>query len=95
MYQIIINSIFRAIVAYLILLVVIRFMGQKGLSQMAFFDFAVIITLGSVTANLAIGQDNTPISAATVLLTLGTLAIITGYLNIKVFGLGSLPIVNL
>jgi hypothetical protein len=41
-----------------------------GLSQMTFFDFAVIITLGSVTANLAMGQNSTPVSAATVLLTL-------------------------
>lgn len=83
MYQIIINSIFRTTIAYLLLLVVARFMGRKALSQMTFFDLAVIITLGSVTANLAIGQNSTPVSAATVLLTLGALAILTGYLHIK------------
>lgn len=83
MYQVIMNSILRTIVAYLLLLVVARLMGRKALSQMTFFDFAVIITLGSVTANLAMGQNSTPVSAATVLLTLGTLAIITGYLHIK------------
>lgn len=81
--QEIINSIFRAIFAYLLLLVVARFMGRKALSQMTFFDFAVIITLGSVTANLAMGRESTPASAATVLVTLGVLAIITGYLHIK------------
>lgn len=83
MFQIIINTFFRAIIAYLLLLLVARFMGRKALSQMTFFDFAVIITLGSVTANLAMGQNSTPISAATTLLTLGSLAIITGYLHIK------------
>ncbi|HEY9060580.1 MAG TPA: DUF421 domain-containing protein [Pseudobacteroides sp.] len=83
MYQIITNAVTRAIVAYLLLLVVARLMGRKGLSQMTFFDFAVIITLGSVTANLAMGPNNTTANAAAVLLTLGALAIITGYLHIK------------
>jgi uncharacterized membrane protein YcaP (DUF421 family) len=57
MFQIIINSIFRTTIAYLLLLLVARLMGRKALSQMTFFDFAVIITLGSVTANLAMGQE--------------------------------------
>lgn len=83
MLQTMVTSIIRTTVAYLLLLTVARLMGRKALSQMTFFDFAVIITLGSVTANLAMGQDNTPISAATVLLTLGGLAILTGFLHIK------------
>lgn len=83
MLQTIVTSIIRTTVAYLLLLTVARLMGRKALSQMTFFDFAVIITLGSVTANLAMGQDNTPISAATALLTLGGLAILTGFLHIK------------
>lgn len=83
MYQVIVNSILRATIAYILLLVVARFMGRKALSQMTFFDFAIIITLGSVTANLAIGTESTPASDATVLITLGSLAIMTGYLHIK------------
>ncbi|PKM96445.1 MAG: hypothetical protein CVU84_01670 [Firmicutes bacterium HGW-Firmicutes-1] len=83
MYQIIINSIFRATIAYLLLLGVTRLMGRKGLSQMTFFDFSVIITLGSVTANLSMGPNSTTASAVTSLLTLGALAILTGYLHIK------------
>ena len=83
MFQIIINSVFRAVVAYLLILTVARLMGRKSLSQMTFFDFAIIITLGSVTANLAMGGKNTPTTAATALITLGGLAILTGYLHIK------------
>jgi len=83
MFQIVINSILRATFAYLLLLVVARFMGRKSLAQMTFFDFAIIITLGSVTASLAMGPQTTPLTAAIVLITLGTLAIITGYLSIK------------
>lgn len=83
MYQIIIHSILRAAFAYLLLLLVVRFLGRKSLSQMTFFDFSIIITLGSVTANLAIGQNSTPTSSAIVLITLGGLSILTGYLHIK------------
>ncbi|KNY25637.1 YetF domain-containing protein [Pseudobacteroides cellulosolvens] len=83
MAQTIISSILRATIAYLLLLIIARFMGRKSLSQMTFFDFAIIITLGSVTANLAMGPESTPTTAATTLITLGGLAIITGYLHIK------------
>lgn len=83
MYQIIINSVLRAIFAYLLLLIVARLMGRKALSQMTFFDFSIIITLGSVTANLAMGQNNSFASSTSVLITLGSLAILTGYLHIK------------
>jgi uncharacterized membrane protein YcaP (DUF421 family) len=83
MLQNILYSLFRSIIAYLLLLVVARLMGRKALSQMTFFDFAVIITLGTVTANMAIGSENTHLNAITVLLSLGFLAILTGFLHIK------------
>lgn len=83
MYQEIIYSILRATIAYVLLLIIARLMGRKALSQMTFFDFSIIITLGSVTANLSMGTNSTPASAATVLITLGGLAILTGQLHIK------------
>lgn len=58
-------------------------MGRKAISQMTFFDFCVAITLGSVTANIGFGGDNSFHAAVTVLITLGILAIITGYFHIK------------
>lgn len=77
------NAVLRSIFAYILLLVVARFMGRKSLSQMTFFDFAVIISLGSIAANLALGQNSTPVSATVGLLTYGVLAVLTGYLHIK------------
>lgn len=85
MIQIIINTVLRAMLAYLLLLLVARLIGRKSLSQMTFFDFAIIITLGSVTANLAMGPESKPVIAATTLLTFGGLSILTGYLHIKSF----------
>ncbi len=83
MVQTIVNAMMRTTVTYLLLLTVARLMGRKALSQMTFFDFSVIISLGSVSANLAMGQDNSTASAAAVLITLGLLSVLTGYLHIK------------
>jgi uncharacterized membrane protein YcaP (DUF421 family) len=49
---------------------------------MTFFDFCVAITIGSVTANIGFGGDSSFHSAVAVLITLGLLAIITGYFHI-------------
>ena len=83
MFREIFVSVARAVFSYLLLLVVARFMGRKALSQMTFFHFAIIITLGSVSANLAMGRESTPLSAAVGLITFGALAVLTGYLHIK------------
>ena len=73
----------RALIAFLLLLLVARLMGRKAISQMTFFDFCVAITLGSVTANVGLGGDNSFQAAVTVLITLGLLAILFGYFHIK------------
>ncbi|HBV86314.1 DUF421 domain-containing protein [Desulfosporosinus sp.] len=75
--------VLRALFAFILLLIVARLMGRKVISQMTFFDFGVAISIGSITANLAMSQGSTTITAVTVLITFGTLSIITGYLHIK------------
>jgi len=76
-------TIARALFAYLLLLVVSRAVGRKAISQMTFFDFAVAITFGSVTANLGMGSQNTPLNASLVLVTFGSLAILTAFIAMK------------
>lgn len=76
-------SAVRSVFAFLLLMLVARLMGRKAISQMTFFDFCVAITLGSVTANIGFGGDNSFHSGVTVLITLGLLAIITGYFHMK------------
>lgn len=83
--DIIFSSILRAVYAYLLLLIVTRLMGRKSIAQMTFFDFVVSITIGSVTANLAVGQVNTPASITSIIVTLAGLSILTAYLHIKSF----------
>lgn len=85
MFQNTMNIALRAIIAYLLLMVVIRSIGRKAISQMTFFDFAVAITLGTLAASVGMGTNTSSSSAAIVMISFAVLAIITGYLHIKGF----------
>ncbi|MFT9497345.1 YetF domain-containing protein [Anaerosolibacter sp.] len=83
--QAIINPAIRTVIAYFVLLILSRIMGRKMISQMTFFDFAVGITIGSVTANLALGPYNSIRSGVTVLIALTGLVVLLDFLHIKSF----------
>lgn len=85
MYQTILDTIIRGATAYIFALVLTRLLGRKLISQMTLFDFVVAVTLGSLTANLAIGAQSTPLIAATAFSTIFLFAIITDLLYIKSF----------
>lgn len=77
---------FRAVIIYLVLLLVTRIMGRKMISQMTFFDFVIGILIGSVAANTAIGPYNVKIvSGITILIVLTALVLIIGLIHIKSF----------
>lgn len=76
-------TILRAVIAFLLLLIVTRLVGRKAISQMTFFDFTVAITFGSLTANLGIGSSNTPLTAGIVIVIFGALAILTSYIALS------------
>jgi len=79
----ILNTALRTLIAYLLLLSATRIMGRKTISQMTFFNFVVGITLGSVTANLALGAQPTAYSASTIIIVLTLLTTLTAYVHVK------------
>lgn len=79
----ILASILRSTFAIILLLCVTRFMGRKAISQMTFFDFAVGITIGSVTASLAVSVSNSIYSTVSTLATLALLTVLIDLLHIK------------
>lgn len=79
------TAIIRASASFLLLMIMTRILGRKALSQMTFFDFAVVITFGSVAANIGIGHANTFVSSVTVLITVGLLGLLSGVGHIKSF----------
>lgn len=81
----ILNTALRTIFAYLLLLVATRIMGHKAISQMTFFNFVVGITLGSVTASLALGTRPDAYSAAAVIVVLTLMTGLAATIHIKSF----------
>lgn len=81
----IINSVIRAVFAYILLLVLARIVGRKAISRMTFFDFAIGIMMGTIAANYAVLLRESSVSLATALITVCILAVIVGYLSTKSF----------
>ncbi|MDP4092123.1 MAG: DUF421 domain-containing protein [Bacillota bacterium] len=76
-------TVLRTFAAFFVALTIARFIGRKTIGQMTFFDFVVAVTLGSVTANAAIGLNHQFYSVVTVLISLGIAEIITAFLRLK------------
>ncbi len=53
------EMILRTTIAFLVLLVLARFMGKKQISQLTFFHYVTGITIGSIAADIA-GESETP-----------------------------------
>lgn len=81
----VLQAILRSFIAFVLLIAMARILGRKALSQMTFFDFAVVITFGSVAANIGIGQNSAFHSGVTVLITLGLLGLLSGFIHMKSF----------
>ena len=81
----VLNFILRSIFAFFLLMVVTRAMGRKAVSQMTFFDFAVAITLGTLTASIGMDGKSNSVTATSVMLTIVGLGVVTDYLHTKSF----------
>lgn len=75
----------RGCAAFFLLLAVTRLMGNKAIAQLTFFDFCIAITIGSTASDIGLAGDDSFASAASVLITLGALALSAGYFHLKSF----------
>ena len=51
------NSVFRAIITYLFLLLIFRIAGRRSLGQLTTFDFILLLIISEATQNALIGND--------------------------------------
>lgn len=56
-YEVIIRTAVVGLLAYIALVVIVRFSGKRTLSQLNAFDFIVTVALGSVLATILLDQD--------------------------------------
>lgn len=67
------ESVIRAIAVYLFLLLVFRLAGQRTLAQITTFDLVLLLIISEAIQQALIGNDNSMVNAALVVLTLAGL----------------------
>ncbi len=73
----------RSFLAFFSLLLIMRLMRKKQLSQYTFYDYAVGITIGSIAATLSIELENRTVSVYWGLIIWGVLPVLLGWLYLK------------
>jgi len=77
--------VLRSIASFILLMIVTRVMGRKAISQMTFFDLAVVITLGTLAASVGMSTDTSSTSATIVMLSFVVLGFMTDFFHLKSF----------
>ncbi|MDD4588285.1 MAG: DUF421 domain-containing protein [Heliobacteriaceae bacterium] len=77
------NTVARTGAAFFALLLFTRILGKKQLSQLTYFNYIAGITLGSITATLAINHNVTLLQAFVCLATFVGLTMLLGYISLK------------
>ncbi|ESW62393.1 MAG: membrane protein [Rhodobacter sp. CACIA14H1] len=64
------DSVFRAVAVYLVLLVVTRLSGRRTLAEVTVFDFVLLLIIAETTDQALLGDDFSVTNAAIVIVTL-------------------------
>lgn len=73
----------RAVASYVVSLLLTRLMGKREISQMTFFDYCVGITIGSITASMAVETSITWYNILPALVIFCLFQIIFSYMSIR------------
>jgi uncharacterized membrane protein YcaP (DUF421 family) len=75
------DSVIRATVVYAFLLLVLRLAGKRTLAQVTSFDFVLLLIISEATQQAMIGEDNSMMNAAILIVTLVGLNILMSVLK--------------
>lgn len=75
--------ILKTTLAFILLLILAKFLGKKQMSQMTFFNYMTGITIGSLAANIISNEDNSLLEEILGLVWWGTLTIVLTYATLK------------
>jgi uncharacterized membrane protein YcaP (DUF421 family) len=73
----------RTVLAFILIMIITRFLGKTTVAQMTFHDFVAAITLGSLTANLAFNLNMSFLQLTVSLLTFSGVAYLLMVLSLK------------
>ena len=69
------DSVLRAAIIYIALMIIMRLAGKRSLAQITTFDFVLLLIIGEATQQALLGQDFSITNAIIVVITLVTLDI--------------------
>lgn len=75
------ESVLRAAAIYFFLLIVLRLVGRRALSEVTTFDFVLLLIIGEATQQALLGEDFTVTNAFLVILTLVVIDLIMAALQ--------------
>ena len=79
----VVEIIFRCIVMYILIILVLRFSGKRGVRQLSIFEIAIILSLGSAAGDPMFNDDIPTIHALVVFAVILILYRLTTYLMMK------------
>lgn len=79
----VVEIIFRCIVMYILIILVLRFSGKRGVRQLSIFEIAIILSLGSAAGDPMFNDDIPIIHALVVFAVILILYRLTTYLMMK------------
>lgn len=77
------STVLRAVIVYLLVLLVLRLGGKRTLSEMTTFDLAVLLILSEAVQPALVGEDSTLTNAALTVFTLVGVDVLLGILKNK------------
>ena len=75
------ETVFRGVAIYLVLLVVIRLSGRRTLGEMAPFDFVLLLIVAETTQQALLAEDNSITNAVVLIVTLFASDAVFSYLK--------------
>ncbi|MDQ2711137.1 MAG: DUF421 domain-containing protein [Acidobacteriota bacterium] len=76
------NTIFKAAIAYLLVLFVMRLIGRRTASQQAPFDMVVLFMFGAIAVTGVLGADHSFIGAMSALFTVGMMHVVVSWVKL-------------
>jgi uncharacterized membrane protein YcaP (DUF421 family) len=77
------DLVIRAIVIFIVVLVVTRAVGRRELSSMEPFDLILLVVIGDLVQQGVTQSDNSVTGAVTVICTMAVLTVLTAYLSFR------------
>lgn len=75
------DSVFRGLAVYLVLLVVTRSAGRRTMAKITVFDFVLLLIIAETTDQALLGDDSSVVNAAIVIVTLVLTDVALSYLK--------------